>query len=268
MSHAQGKNTLISYIGGVKKTFRFDPGTQGSKQAAERARIESDNQIRAAIQSRAQQVFGRNATERELRTGLKLPDTRPIGQQVREDAKGSNANGNLVADERGFLKRDPADNFYRLRIAALEDQLARAPRNLQEPIRKRIAQLVPQAEHFDSVNEAKRLNEARLAEIADLVALNQGWLSLLSMSPDGADQEYLEAAQKAHLELIRTGDREAYFAATDAWQTKRRDGMTERAKLLDTEAARLKELADGIRDLRSEKPAEPSEAETPATEPA
>jgi hypothetical protein len=145
-----------------------------------------------------------------------------------------------------------------------------------------LVQARQRADAFDRAVEIRKESEARSEAVADLVALNDGWIHLLNRSPDGADQEFLEAAKQAQRDLIRTGDREAFYQATDAWQGKRKAAHDAKIQALEESANQFAETVKRVKTLAEESPlpgladdpyrriqqrmAENAAAETPAPE--
>jgi hypothetical protein len=189
-------------------------GDGESRRQASIALEEHANRVLAALDARA----GRRLTHRELLSGVKHVETRPVDQRI----------------DVGTRQAQPDVNPYEI----VQDLIAKP-----ESPKKRMQRL---AEEFDNkrLTAAERLAFNNDPERLRAVAHAEAELKSAKLDPN-LTQEDIENAQ-ARVAIARTGTAEQYAAADNAWRLQVADRASEAIKPYDERISLLQQRKKAI----------------------
>lgn len=207
--------SVTNPLTGKVYTYARTPDDSDKRQAI--AECEKEwNSVVAAMQKRA----GRTLTLREILAGKpNVKDTRPIGQQVREDAKPIRP-----------AEPDPDRNPYRARIEELEAQPVYVPAD-RAAKNRRLKMMKEAAAKWDAKRQAEKDLEAKTAAAKSDLVDAKASLCLIRMNEEFTEADVAAATERL-VNLEKTLDTAAYKSARDAWETEVKQRRSQKADAL------------------------------------
>jgi hypothetical protein len=235
--YSQRHDRFRSHLTG--REYHFTPDRTGAAKREALAKLKADDAaIRAANNSRALPILGRELTEAEHQRGNWMPDTRTNRQKVEQDAV------HITQP-----KHDADHNPHASRVATLESQLANATTPADRARTQRRLNIArTNAAEFDQQLSERKAWEAHMSSpaVTDAIVYANAWLARLETN-SSVPQEWVNGA-KARLEQLRlTGDAEAFWKSNDAFECERRAALEQRTQTLDAEAAKVRAEAAEVR---------------------
>jgi hypothetical protein len=211
--HDSNGDYFSSSITGKRYHYEKTPDGSGKRAALQQLEADDGPKIDAL-----RQRIGRDPTLREIYNGVKIPDARPLGEQVRQDSK--------PASNQQFSN---PENPYVKRLQEIESRAALTQAEKGEKARL-LERIKRGAEEWEAAQEKKTEEDKNRLPIESEIQLARDMFNTVVMPSLCLTQPEVEKHRAFLAEFEQTGNLADYKAARTKWKAE----VAERQKLEKT----------------------------------